>query len=283
MLKLKKMCCVFTIAKNESFFLPIWHKYYSNYFEDRDIFILDHESTDGSTNSYINVKVIKNEFTQDNKWLIEVTKDFQKQLLSKYEYVLFTNVDEIISPDPEKYEGIFDFLKKNKKQEIFRCNGSEVLQFPEEDEIDHKKKILKQRNFWYENNEVYSKTLLSKCPLKWTGGWHCLKNLNPKIEKDLKLIHLHRLDFKECQKRHEKVKKEKVFIQDLQQKKWGWHHFVSSKDFPKWFYSVAVARILDASNSLKNFEIEKQKELKIIQYEAKKMCNAIKEVWKDVI
>jgi hypothetical protein len=283
MLKSKKMCCVFTIVKNESFFLPIWHKYYLNYFEDKDIFILDHESTDGSTIGYKNVKIIKNEFTQDNQWLIKVTKDFQKELLLKYDYVLFTNVDEIICPDPHKYDGIIDYLKNNKKQEIFRCNGSEVLNFPEENKIEYKEKILKQRNFWYENNELYSKTLLSKIPLKWTGGWHRLDDLNPKIEKDLKLIHLHRMDFEECQKRHKKVKKEKVFIQDLEQKKWGWHHFVSDEDFPKWFYSIGTAKILHAPNSLKNFEVEKQKDLKSIQCQAKILCDIIGKEWQKII
>ena len=34
---------------NEAVFLPIWLRYYSRFFAPDDIYVLDHESTDGST------------------------------------------------------------------------------------------------------------------------------------------------------------------------------------------------------------------------------------------
>ena len=45
----KKSRAVITMAKNESVFLPIWWRYYAQFFLPEDIYILDHESTDGST------------------------------------------------------------------------------------------------------------------------------------------------------------------------------------------------------------------------------------------
>ena len=44
-----KDCAVFTIVKNEKLFLPIWIKHYKKFFDNYDIYILDHESNDDST------------------------------------------------------------------------------------------------------------------------------------------------------------------------------------------------------------------------------------------
>ena len=45
---MKKKCAVFTMVKNENYFLPIWLKHYKKFFSNEDIFILDHQSNDGS-------------------------------------------------------------------------------------------------------------------------------------------------------------------------------------------------------------------------------------------
>src|SRR4029078_6916324 len=40
---------VLTIAQNESLFLPVWLGYYSRFFNPDDVYVLDHDSDDGST------------------------------------------------------------------------------------------------------------------------------------------------------------------------------------------------------------------------------------------
>ena len=40
---------VITIVHNEPVFLPIWLAYYSRFFAPDEIYVFDHESTDGST------------------------------------------------------------------------------------------------------------------------------------------------------------------------------------------------------------------------------------------
>ena len=45
----EKRRAVLTIVQNEAVFLPIWLRYYSRFFAPDDIYVLDHESTDGST------------------------------------------------------------------------------------------------------------------------------------------------------------------------------------------------------------------------------------------
>ena len=45
----RKRRAVVTMVHNESVFLPIWLRYYSRFFAPEDIYVLDNDSTDGST------------------------------------------------------------------------------------------------------------------------------------------------------------------------------------------------------------------------------------------
>ena len=46
---MKRRKAAFTIVKNEPVMLPIWLSYYSKHFDLQDLYVLDHQSTDGST------------------------------------------------------------------------------------------------------------------------------------------------------------------------------------------------------------------------------------------
>ena len=51
--RLRKRRAVVTIVHNEPVFLPIWLGYYSRFFAAEDIYVLDNESTDGSTDARV--------------------------------------------------------------------------------------------------------------------------------------------------------------------------------------------------------------------------------------
>ena len=94
---MKKKCAVFTIVKNENYFLPIWLKHYKKYFNNSDIYVLDHQSNDGSTNNLdVNVIRIDYKLAFDHHWLVQTVQQQQTKLLEEYESVLFAEVDEII-------------------------------------------------------------------------------------------------------------------------------------------------------------------------------------------
>ena len=277
MLGYRKKSAVFTICRNESVFLPLWIDYYRGYFKDKDIYVLDHQSTDKSTDDMPNRVIVENDLTEDNNWLIEVTCDFQKKLLEKYESVLFVNVDEIVVPDPEVYNGIQDYIEKNKHRNMVRCLGFEVLHMlKDEPDYDVNKKVLEQRKFWYNNPKVYNKPLLSQVPIEWACGWHNAKNANPSVDKNLFLIHLHRMDYSYCLSRHKKTAAEPVYRPDLDDKKWGWHFRIhEDEEFAKWFYCVKAAKILDAPKSLSVFEQDKMNSFDTVYNLASEMVSEI--------
>lgn len=271
MLKFKRKAAVFTICRNEALFLPLWLAYYRQHFSDEDIYILDHKSTDGSTDFVPNRIVIDNELTQDNAWLIKVTCDFQQELLKTYASVLFANADEFVVPTTSPLR---DYISNNS-QEIVRCHGYEVLHMLDEAPLDKGKKVLHQRGFWYENS-VYNKPLLGKVPIDWTGGWHNARNHQGPPDAELKLVHLHRMDYPTCLARHKKTSSEPIYRPDLDEKKWGWHHFIhKDEEFAKWFYCIPAAKTLDAERSLSMYTEAKQKSFDEIYSEAKGLVQPI--------
>lgn len=195
--RLNKRFGVCTIVKNEGIFLPIWLRYYLQFFNSEDIFILDHETTDGSTNNLnCNVVGVNNQYTWDHEWLAATVSDFVSNLIrsKKYNYILFTEIDEIICADPKIYDGLIDYLKKCQRSCI-RCNPYMVAHNPLlESPINLTKPILQQRK-WHPDacNGLWCKPLLTKEPLRWTAGFH-LTNIPSFFDQDLLLIHLRCID-----------------------------------------------------------------------------------------
>ena len=201
-----KKCAVFTMVKNEKWFLPIWLNYYSKYFDESDIYIINHASTDGSIEMvkdyYPNINIIDLTYEPfDDIFKINEIKKLQSQLLTKYQSTLYSDPDELIVPfiPNNDYislsEYIDHFINFNQAQSI-KSNGWELIHLPKRNElkIDLTRSILSQRSYWFHSPQWYSKVILSKVPLKWSPGLHLTSN---EFVEDpfLYLIHLHRMDY----------------------------------------------------------------------------------------
>ncbi len=201
----KKRCAIFVMVKNENVFLPIWLKYYSRYIDGSDIYIFDHQSTDGSvqnclSNFAFNVIRLNYPFSFDHIWFKFVAVNVQKKLLDHYEYVIFTDVDEIILPDVNKYRGLDDYIQK-LNHNCVRCTGYDLIHLPQhEKSFNASESVLSQRKFMY-RTDWYDKTLISNQPLNWDVGFHIVNNLELSCSTDLMLFHIHKLDFDLCWKK----------------------------------------------------------------------------------
>lgn len=207
---MKRKCAVFTIVKNEKYFLPIWLKHYKKYFENKDILILDHMSTDGST-SGLDVESIKvhnpngEDEVFDTSWLLHTVKYFQAKLFEHYQSVLFTEVDELVySLKIPLNKTIDNFLKSDSR--FATCTGYEIVQNLKKEHALKSNEFVKERNYWI-RAYAYNKTLLSKVPLDWKGGFHQIRSEEVDNSFDLFLCHLHRMDLNLMLKRNvERIK-----------------------------------------------------------------------------
>ncbi len=220
----KKRCAVFTIVKNEPYFLTKYLAHYGQYFDPADIFILDHESDDGSTNSVpATVVRICNELAFDHKWLRQTVMDFQQELLNKYECAIFAEVDEILYSPSKPLDRLIEEFLQDSHSTYITCRGYEVVQHDDEPPLTEEDYIFSKRHHWFANPVSFNKSLISKTPMNWCNGFHKaflpqatdltrsnVSQMLPEIftnkttgePYDLFMCHLHKFDLGLMIKRH---------------------------------------------------------------------------------
>lgn len=218
---------IFTIVQDEPFFFPLWCKYYREHYASQNIYVLYHslpgeESGDPSwlrtpmvLTSTSLVRVFR-DTSFDHTWLREQVERFATFLLGSYDTVTFTEVDEIITPNPGMGKGriLTQWLDDwcLQEQPAVRCTGYEVVhRFNQEPGVDRftavmpTGRILENRGWWYPSS-IYSKTLTWRVPPHWGNGFHQAytyfadatgryATLDLPKEPELLLLHLHKVDY----------------------------------------------------------------------------------------
>ena len=213
---MKKDFAIITCVRNESHFLPIWLSYYSKYFNNEDIYVIDNDSTDGSTdNLSCNVKAFHTDYFTDAPVLAKKVNELHTKLLESYEFVLYTDVDEMIVPKDGSTLG--EFLQKalHSDRRFYTCTGYNVYHVTEEEpDLDLTKPILQQRKYMYKDIG-YDKTLITRVQPNWGTGFHDAYSFDwitvededgnvtrifetgkPNHDDGIYLMHLHYFDFK---------------------------------------------------------------------------------------
>jgi hypothetical protein len=224
---------VVTMVRDEAIFLPIWLRYYGQFFAAADVYVLDHGSSDGSTGGagFVRVPVVHD--VVDWGWHRDTLQRQQHELLRSYEIVLVTDVDEIVAPDPGSgtlgdYLDVFD-------RSFVTCLGREVIHQPEsEPPFDLARGVFEQRHWWFAN-PAYSKSLLAREPMHWHGGMHA--RVDGAVAEDgvLHLVHLHRMDYELCLARHRQRAGVPWNERDVREG-WGYQNRIVDREaFDHWF------------------------------------------------
>jgi hypothetical protein len=224
-----------TMVRDEAVFLPIWLRYYSRFFPPEDIYVLDHGSTDGSTDGAGFVRVPVEHETVDHAWRLEAVKEQQQRLLEEYDVVLAVDVDEIVAPDPE-WGTLREYLS-GFQEDYVNCLGYEILHLRDrEPPLDPGLPIMEQRGYWFAA-KGYDKPALATEPLSWKPGFHSRADERWNLDPDLMLIHLHRVDHDICRARHRAWSDWAWSDQDLS-RGWAAHNRITEDaEFERWFYT----------------------------------------------
>lgn len=246
----KKRIGLFTIIQNEDFFLNIWLEYYKKYFPVHDIYVLNHSSTIESClkilkkakEDGINIVPVYRDFSFDHAWLRITVENFQRFLLQSYDYVVFVEADEILTPNPLSYQrGIYNYIidtfESNNSLDVLRCVGFNVEHVPKAElKLDLSKPVLSQRSRW-RRTFFYDKCLISRVPLKWVNGFHFLATSeNPPFRPELVLIHLHKMDYDLCKAKHSESAKRKWNQYDVETNQGIQNRLDSGAEFDNWFF-----------------------------------------------
>jgi len=221
--------CIFTILHNEEIFLKLWLDYYGQSFDPEDIYVFDHCSDvplytktigepyipdtrydhywiqDTESDLPCQVKrVLKHrsmecatEMFYDILWMQEFLRDTISDLMTRYEYVVLTDPDDFLFPNPEKYKNLRDYIETLKSKGISnsRAVGYECVHQTSEPDLDWNRKIFgEQRNYWMRYG-MWDKTMINSKIITWSSGFHFVIDDYTPCDQDLLLCHLQRIDY----------------------------------------------------------------------------------------
>ncbi len=248
-----------TIVHNEPVFLPIWLGYYSRFFDPADLYVIDNDTTDGSTDGEGFVRIPGHHDRADNAWMVQTVERVQHELIEgDYDVVLVTDVDEIITPTPE-WGTLGDYLDELDDWWV-DCIGYELIHMIDREKpLDLSRPILDQRGFWYANG-AFNKPAIATGPMSWVPGFHHRTDGQLNYDPDLRLIHLHRMDYEICRARHDS-RRDRAWSELDRDRGLGVRNWPTEEGaFERWFYEdsgfeddgvhIAVERIPESYRGL---------------------------------
>ncbi|MBU6497866.1 MAG: glycosyltransferase family 2 protein [Rhodospirillales bacterium] len=179
---------VVCMTYNEPEYLPIWLNHYKKQVGINNCFVIDHGSTDGTTSNLHGCSVLHLPRTPYHPGTqSHFNSEFCSSLLSFYDYVLYTDVDEFVVPDPNIAKNLIDYCRRPLPP-VLTMIGLNVVHLPDEEpDLDIAMPILKQRRFVRFSSSMCKATLIRQ-PVTWAPGSHSANSRT--IFDHLYLFHL---------------------------------------------------------------------------------------------
>jgi hypothetical protein len=199
-----------------------------------DIYVLDNDSDPETlpASGFVRIPVAHDRV--DHTWMVRTIESLQHELIRRYDKVLVTDVDEIVAPHP-RLGDLGDYLDAFREDWV-NCLGYELLHQPDrEPPLQPEKPILAQRGRWF-FNDGYDKAALATTPMSWRPGFHGRTDFHVNLDPDLRLIHLHRVDYEMCLARH-RTRSRRPWDQSDARDGWAIHNQITDEaDFRQWFH-----------------------------------------------
>lgn len=193
---MKKRIAAVTMTYNEIHKLPRWVDHYERQIGNRaDLFVIDHGSSDNSTQNLgaVNVHHLDRPTTGGitQAWRADYVSEFCNNLLDAYDFVIYADADELVFPAIGKGSSLYEYVS-SAKQVRGSAIGFDVLHDTRtEGPLDPQKRVFEQRTK-LQLVGAMCKTLLTSSPIRWAQGFHCSSH-TPAFG-DLILAHLRYAD-----------------------------------------------------------------------------------------
>jgi len=168
----KRPIAVVTMAYNEPDMLPFWLRHYEAQVGLADCYVLDHGSTDGSTDK-IGANVVRLPRSPfDETARAVMISGYCADLLQYYDSVLYTDADELVIADPDIAENLREYAMLGGGPEIVTCLGLDVVHDEAtEGPLDPAVSVLTQRE-WFWPFPMLCKPTFIRSPYVWGPGFH---------------------------------------------------------------------------------------------------------------
>lgn len=245
---------VVTFTYNESVNLPIWRKYYGQNFGEKNLFVADRGTNDGSIDDLGDVNLLKlprNEFDEFQK--TDFISLLQQSLLNFYDTVIITDCDEILVPDPAKFASLSEYIDKNDFEHMNAIGLDVIHIIDREAPLDLSAKILSQRSYArFQPSEC--KALIARKPMKWLTGFHSC-NRPPRFDGMLYLFHTKTMDYGAAMAR-QKINQDTIWSERSLSQNLGQHHRYDFEKFVHEGFFVPSNEIRQGRIAEFNFEAE---------------------------
>jgi len=182
------------MVHNEAVFLPLWIKHYSKV-PGATLIVVDNGSDDGSTENLPpeieKITFPHKERSRDTARIVAIS-DLQNALITYYDCVIYTDVDEFIVADPASGKTLTAILQARKANALSPIGLNIIQRQSLDSKIDFHKPILAQRQHVVFTSE-YSKPIITFEKTRWMKGFHGARQW-PCIAPDLYLFHLRLID-----------------------------------------------------------------------------------------
>lgn len=198
--KTRKPLGVVTMVYEDYPMLQRWYDYYAPQVGPENLYVFSHGNDSRHRHIAVGANVIN--VPRDpamvqfdiRRW--RMMGDFASGHLNFYNWMLVTDVDEMVVADPAKWSGLVDYLKgaftaKTPVPRSISPFALNIVHVPEEEPLPlvPGKTVLSRRRYYYPSR-VYSKPTLVREPVVFGPGGH-RNNLGLRtLSDDLYLVHL---------------------------------------------------------------------------------------------
>lgn len=179
---------IVTMVYNEKVNLPIWIRYYREAVPSATLFVIDHCSDDRSTEHLPGVNKLPLPRKEVDEWSrTRLINQLQLAFLEFYDFFVYTDCDELIVPDPEKYPSLEAHLAAQSYEYASPIGLTLTHLVGVEPPIDLNRPILAQRRYC-QFQSTMCKPIITRVALKWQPGFHaCDKPI--RVDPSLYMFH----------------------------------------------------------------------------------------------
>lgn len=188
----------------------------------------------------------------DDRERVATLSYFHEELLEYYDAVLYTDVDEIIVPEPNLGMSLKDYIISSNKQWINPIGLNVLHDRLREGTLDLTKPLFSQRAY-AQFDQLYCKPAISRVPMRWTVGLHFSARA-PCYATDLYLFHLRAMDYDISKARIRNLNSVPLSEESVRNN-YGFYWRVPEQEYLNLFFSTPEAEFAKA-RSVMDFSAE---------------------------
>ncbi len=182
-----------TFCRDEGKMLPLWIKYYGGQFGVDNLYVIDDNSEDGSTDDLpcdvLHIPPIRD--GKFNSTRMAVVGNFGRALLQLYDVVMFCDTDEFIVPDPDRFAGLREYVETRSAEGLSAVGSlgfNVVHNVGSEPPLDLTRPLLGQRQL-AKFLPLMCKPAIKWVPAHWSTGTHGVRTPY-RVDPDLWMFHM---------------------------------------------------------------------------------------------